>query len=62
MIVDLSIILPTAIGGGGIYIMQRIAAKIERRLDQVEDHEKRIAVVEARCKIFHDPEDGEGGD
>lgn len=43
-------------GGAAIYIMTRIARKIEARLDQVENHETRLAVVERVCQLRHDDE------
>jgi hypothetical protein len=56
---DFSMVISTSIGGGAIYLMQRIASKIEHRLDQVEEHEKRLTVVEERCAIFHNLKDKE---
>lgn len=53
MILDATIWISGGVSGAAIYLMRRIALKIEKRLDQVEDHEKRIAVVEERCKILH---------
>ncbi len=53
MNLDVSVLIALGVGGAAVYLMRRIAVKIEHRLDQVEDHEKRIAVVEERCKIFH---------
>ena len=47
-----------AVGGGGVYLMRRIAVKIEERLDQVEKHESRLVKLEERCKIFHGEIDG----
>jgi hypothetical protein len=51
---------PLLITGGGwgaaLYIMRRIASKIETRLDQVEDHETRLQVIERVCAIRHDDE------
>jgi len=53
---DLLTLAPAALGGAGVYLMRRIAGKIEARLDQVEDHEKRLTVIEAVCSIRHDDE------
>lgn len=52
----LTVAITGGVGGGAVYLMRRIAAKIETRLDQVEDHEKRLAVVERVCSIRHNDE------
>lgn len=56
MMQEISLLVTGGVGGIAVFLMKRIAAKIEERLDRVEDHEKRLSVVEERCKIFHGEE------
>lgn len=51
IVLDMPTVVSAAVGGSSIYILRRIALKIEHRLDQVEDHEKRLAVIEDRCDL-----------
>jgi len=52
----ITIAITGGLSGGAVYIMRRIAAKIETRLDQVEDHETRLTVIEKACDIRHNDE------
>ena len=52
----LTVAITGGVGGGAVYLMRRIAAQIEKRLAQVEDHETRLAIVERVCSIRHNDE------